>query len=180
MVKINPAKRVKTLVSGMSKKTIITVASLGVIAAGGSAYAIQQASTAGADEVPPIVVQVNDHENRIGSLENRADSTDQKVNQNSADIGALQQSTGTAPATVAPQPSQTSNTVTDPTTTTTDPTPEPAKDPRTITAVSDTIQSNGLRACDYTLYDPVQDAKQGVIRQNANVPCKQVGEILPY
>lgn len=174
-----PLAKARAKFVNLSRTAKSTIAVVSVLTVGGTALAVQQTATTGANEVPPIYTQVEDHEQRIGGLEGRQDATEAKVEQNTTDIQVIQQTTG------APTSSPVSST---PTETTPEPIPtpvptpesfpEPKKDPRTITAVVDTIMSNGLRSCDYTLLDPNFDAKQGTIRQNADVPCKAVGSVL--
>lgn len=164
------------------------IAIVGILSVGATSYAVQQANVIGAEEPNPVIEQVNDHENRIGTLEVRADDTDAKVEKNSQDITVIQQETGIAPAapsngdgdtTTEPTPTPTPTTPTQPATEP-EPTPEPPKDPRYITAVTDTPRDGGLHICDYTLYDANHDAKQGAVRQPVSQPCYSVGQILPY
>lgn len=168
-----------------TKPTTIKLAAVtGLIALSGTGYALQLNQTTGANEVPPIYTQVEDHEVRIDSLEGRADTTEATVEQNSADIQVIQQETGTSPA---PTTTTTSGTTEQPVTQTTTsepapaptPAPEPAPHPRTITAVSEAPSTHGLHSCTYTLYDPIQSSRQGIVLQPESIPCHQVGEVLP-
>lgn len=145
---------------------------------GMSALAFQQSNTSGANEVPEIYTQVADHDERIGTLETKTDETAAKVEQNTADIQVVQQRTGAAPATTttqqpAPSPQTSPEAPQAP-----EPAPEPQVHPRTITAVSERLEG-GMRVCDYTLYDPIQNAHLGLVLQPVEVACHQVGEVMP-
>lgn len=158
------------------------IAAVSILAFTGTALAVQQSQTTGANEVPPIYTQVEQHEERIDTLEGRADSTESKVEQNANAIETIQVTSGGASApgsttqaaapvaapstaTAAPAPSET--------------TPEaPRTHPRTITAVTTALAPAGLRGCVYTLYDARENAHQGAVMQPESLACKQVGEIL--
>src|SRR5262245_54202789 len=118
----------------MSLKTrLLTAAGIAVIATGGVALANSQPEPIAADEVPPIVQQVEDHEVRITDLEGRADDTDEKVATNTTAIGQLQQNTLTASSDDEPEsPTPPSTPGPEP-----EPEPQPTPHPRTITAVRD-------------------------------------------
>lgn len=166
------------------KKLIITAAITAAIASG--TVAIQQTKS-GANEVPPIYEQVEQHEGRITNLEGRQDTTEAKVEQNSSDIQVIQQETGVAPASGSYSPTTSTSTQTSSGTAQSvpvsqpapEPAPEPAPHPRTITAVVDAPSNNGLHSCDYTLYDRIEDSRQGTVMQPAEIPCHAVGEVLP-
>lgn len=132
-----------------------------------------------ADDKPPIVLQVENHEKRIGDLEVKTDETQTQVNQNSDDIQVLQRDTGSSPAparepvrTPVAQPAPTDTTA-EPTPTPT-PEPQPAVDPYTITAVSDTPTTHA-HECFYTLYN----GKTQNVKTGNGTACYAVGDVLP-
>lgn len=184
----NPITLLASKVSPLSTKAKAGIATVSIVALGASGAAVQQFTTTGANEVPPIYEQVENHEGRITDLEGRQDTTEAKVEQNSNDIQVIQQETGVSPApsTGSSSPTTSDTTTSSPSTSepvsqpAPEPTPEPTPHPRTITAVSDTPNGNGTHTCDYTLYDKVQDAKSGVYIQSDGSPCYKVGEVLPY
>lgn len=161
------------------KKILLTAISLIALTGSGVAYGVSQTSPTGADEVPPIVAQVENHEERIGDLETKTDNTQTQVNQNTADIGSLQNNTGTAPAdTVEPV----HTTVAQPTPSVElspspelEPEPEPEPiDPHTITAVTDTPDTD-LHNCFYTLYNGTTKS----VYTGNQLECYALGTILP-
>lgn len=154
------------------KKLLITSTIL-ITIAGGTSYALTSPEDAGADEKPPIVLQVENHEERITDLEDKTDKTQTQVNQNTADINELQSGTGIEPApevetvhTVVNKPNIPDNNP--------PPEPEPEIDPYTITSVTDTPKSTG-HYCFYTL----ENGKTQGVNTGNTLACYEVGSILP-
>lgn len=148
--------------------TILTIAS-------GTSYALTKPAELGAEEKSPLVLQVENHEERITDLEDKTDKTQTQTNQNSQDIGALQNGTGIAPTepvepvktpTKQPQQSEPSEP---------QPQPEPEIDPHTIIKVDITVKSTGNFYCKYYLEN---GTTQGV-SQGKTEPCYEVGTVLP-
>lgn len=172
----------------LMNKTLLASAAILTLSVGG--YALTPRTGIVAEEVPPIVAQVDNHEQRIGDLEVKTDKTQTQVNQNSADITKLQESTGTEPAstvspTVTPVARTESSTATttetstqtdatvEPTTTTVTP-PQPETNPYTITQVVDTPETYG-HYCYYTLYN----GKTKGVKTGMEVACYEQGTVLP-
>lgn len=145
-----------------TKKRLLTAtAALGLVL--GTGLALRPSGHTKATETPPIVAQVENHEQRIGDLETKTDATQTQVNQNTADIQQVQTGTGIKPAptvetvyTPVAQPTATTTTQT----TTAEPTPEPQPDPHTVTNLKYVYTAAGERdnkynrfLCVYTFYD---------------------------
>lgn len=167
------------------KKIILSVAS--VLLIGGAGLALQPSEPTTAEDKPPLVIQVENHEERIGDLEVKTDKTQTQVNQNTADIEAVRQQTGTTaaepvPTVTTPVAQPAPSTAEQTTAVEPQPAPQPEPDPRTVTAVVDTPGTNPElqnHSCKYTLYSAEETNKQGSVIQSASVPCYQVGDILP-
>lgn len=163
-------------------KTAIIGSVIALTVTGASALAVQTTQT-GAEEVPPLVQQVNDHEVRIDTLEGQQEDTEATVTQQGQEITVLQQTIAPAAptqpiaeASVTPAPAPTEPS--EPTAPTPAPAPVPVIDPRTITAVVEGTQGS-LRTCDYTLYGHSENAAMGIVLQPMSLPCYTVGEVLP-
>lgn len=171
------------------KKIILGLAS--IITIGGAVLVAQTNESTVAEDKPPIVLQVENHEERIGDLEDKTDKTQTQVNQNTADISAIRTQTGTSAAdpveqvvTPIAQPETTSNTPPNNPAPDPDPVPQPTPelDPRLIMAMTDTPGANPAlnnHTCSYTLYSQEEDVKQGDVVQPNSMPCYQIGEVLP-
>ncbi len=159
------------------KKALITAAVASVLVTGtGLAVALNGQEPTAATETTPIQQQVDDHENRIGTLETKTDDIQQQTDSNTTAIASVQSSTSTsAPASVtqtqAPAPAATPSP-------TPSPAPEPVIDGRTVTSVTDT-PGVSTRTCKYTLHDPLESTKQGSVIQPLEQPCVAVGQVLP-
>lgn len=70
------------------RKVIISAAILSVIGISGTVFAATQSKPAEAGDKPPIVIMVENHEERITGLEGKTDDIQTQVNQNSSDIKA--------------------------------------------------------------------------------------------
>lgn len=64
----------------------------------GAVFAAKPDNQIVAEDKPPLVVQVENHEERIGDLETKTDATQTQVNQNTADIAEVQTQTSIKPA----------------------------------------------------------------------------------
>ena len=153
-------------------KKLLIISSTVLTIASGTAYAINQPAEVGSEEKTPLVLQVENHEERITDLEDKTDKTQTQVNQNSQDIGALQNGTGIAPTepvepvkTPTKQPQQSEP----------QPQPEPEIDPHTIIKVEITVKSTGNFYCKYYL----QNGKTMGVNHGSTVPCYEVGTVLP-
>lgn len=160
------------------KKAAVTAAVASVLIVGtGLAVASNSSEPTAATETTPIQQQVEDHEQRIGTLETKTDDIQTQTTQNSSDIAAVQGSISGAPAPAVSQPEQPAPAPSAPA-----PEPEPAPAPvidgRTVTSVTD-VPGVGTRTCTYTLYDPVQSARQSVVIQPIEQACVAVGQVLP-
>lgn len=167
----------KHILKSKTRKITALAGVAGILAVSGTVAALQINSPTGAEEVPPIVQQVNDHEERIGDLETRADSTDQQVGQNTSDIIVLQQATGTSPSTSAPASNGSGAMPAQPVATP-PPAPAPVEPPKErdyITAVTDTPVDEHLHLCKYTLYDAALTKKLNDTYQSNSTPCKAIG-----
>lgn len=162
----------------LTKKTA-GIAVAGVLAVTGvSAYALNSPDQIGASDVPPIVEQVNDHEQRIGNLEQKTDDIQTQVDQNSTVLGThTTNSTTSLPTSNDPENTPTTNNTTEQAPTV-QPTPEPSIDPYTIMTVVATPKPSmpGSTTCLYTL----QNGKQKIVNNGNNVPCFEEGTIIPY
>lgn len=161
----------------MKKRLLLAT---GIVAlAGGTTFAVAtyQPEQTVADEEPPIVQQVNDHEVRITDLEEETAETQEQVERNTADIAVVRQQVApVAQPTPSQQPSPTpapkpADEKAEP-----KPQPEPEPHPRTIVAVDDQPRTGGLHTCAYTLHDPTQ--RKTTVIQPLEKPCLEVGEVL--
>lgn len=148
--------------------TILTIAS-------GTSYAITRPSEIGADEKPPLVLQVENHEERITDLEEKTDETQTQVNQNSQDIGALQSGTNIEPTQPVPEVKTPTKKPTTPIVIPPEPTPEPIIDPNTIVKVDISNTSTGNWYCRYYLHN----GKSTGVNHGKTEPCYAVGTVLP-
>jgi hypothetical protein len=161
------------------------IGTAGLLLVSGSALALSNPSTSGADEEPPIVKQVNDHEGRITSLESKTDATNEKVAQNTADInnvrtqvGGTSNSTGGSSSTPQSAPSGS------------DSTPAPQDnhvqppvtvvDPWTIKDVQTTYRTTEDGYTTHTCVYTTENGKQKTIDYGPTGVCHVTGEILPY
>lgn len=173
--------QLKNKVSG-AKRTLAIGSTIIAVASVASGLALQQFTQTGANEVPEIYTQVADHEGRIDTLETKQGETEQKVEQNTQTIQTVQQGVSASGSTTTTQTAQTTSTAPSPSQPASEPAPEPAPapkpHPRTITAVAESPTNNGLHTCDYTLYDPIEDIRQGNVIQPVEIPCQAVGTVL--
>lgn len=149
---------------------------------GGTGYALIPETEIIAEDKPPIVTQVENHEERIGNLEVKTDDIATQVNQNTADIEAVRDFTN---APEAPQVAPVVTPVTKPPETVSDPTTAnaptitPETNPLTIKKlnVDDNVSSDKnptpLRLCTYTLHDGSSRA----VYQPRDKECQAVGAI---
>lgn len=174
------------------KRIIITSAI--ALAITGTASAVIQHTQSGAEDVPPIVTQVGDHEQRIGQLEQHQSATDNQVQQHENDIKTLQQTSSgassasqsaaagsgtssgssTSQSSPAASPAPTASTPTTETTVSVAPT-----HPHTITAVRFQVdERHGSLSCSYTLYNDGVRPKQVNYIYMIGSTCQAVGEVL--
>jgi outer membrane biosynthesis protein TonB len=172
----------------------VTILSGLLVLTAGTALAMPNPAQVNSEDKTPLIIQVENHEERIGDLEVKTDNIQTQVDQNQADTTVIQQSTGIAPAPAVPQvktevkkPAPTTTTTQEPTaepkTSTADPTPPPAQAPApapapapephrlTIMALDIEPYTYGWR-CHYSLYD----GRTPTV--NSGIPCQAVGEIL--
>jgi hypothetical protein len=155
-------------------KKLIIISSTILTIASGTSYALTRPAEIGADEKPPIVLQVENHEERIVDLEDKTDKTKTQVNQNSQDIGALQSGTNIEPTETVPEVKTPTKKPTTPIVIPSQPTPEPVIDPNTIIRVEITEKSTGWY-CNYF----VHNGKRIGVNHGKTVPCYEVGTVLP-
>lgn len=157
----------------MKKLLIVSTALIAVT--GATSQAITNNTPISADEKPPIVLQVENHEERITGLEDKTDKTQTQVNQNTADIGELQANTGTSPADpvepVKTPVNRTPSTPEEPKPS--EPTPEPI-DLHTIISVTD-VNGTNTHTCTYT----IQTGQRKAVITGYGTECYKVGTILP-
>lgn len=161
----------------INKRTAL-IGSAGLVLATGTGMALYSPAAVKGEETPPIVLQVDDHEKRIGNLETKTDATQDQVNQNTDDIKVIQSETGVAPAPRTTTTSGSTSTSTTPSTNQTatpQPQPELAKDPLTITAVSEIAMSAGTKGCKYTLYGTTKPER--LVYQSVEKACLPVGSL---
>jgi hypothetical protein len=168
---------IKNKIKSITKKQAI-IAGAAVVVLSGTAVALRPTDT-GAEDKPPIITQVENHEKRIGDLEDKTDKTQAQTDQNTADITS--QGGGSKPSTTtAAKTSSTSSTTSNPAQSSS-PAPSSTTNPRTITSVQDDPSiGNGQHTCIYTLYDSVQSSQIGHYIQAVGSPCYSVGTVLPY
>lgn len=164
----------------MGAKRTAIIGSVLVISFMAGSWIVQAAMPAGAEELPPIYVQVADHEARIGSLESRADSTEAQVARNTSDIASGSQSKTQATQSAGARTVQSTNTQPATVTESSAPSaPVVTVDPRTIVDVRDDLDVNqngsGARYCTYTLQS---GQVVGPVTLPVSASCQPKGEVL--
>lgn len=163
------------------KKRILIATIASVTALTGGVVALTPNKQIEAEDKSPIVIQVENHEERIGDLEVRTDDIETQVNQTTENVRVIQTETNIAPAEPvervvteivripAPEPTKTPQPA--PT-----PVPEPIPEPHhlTILSVIDEAYNAEAHRCKYVL----QDGRTPRVITGISTPCQQVGSIL--
>lgn len=138
------------------KKRIIIATIASVTALTGGVVALTPNRQTEAEDKPPFIVQIENHEERIEDLEVRTDDIETQVNQTTENVRVIQTETNIAPAEPvervvteivripAPEPTKTPQPA--PT-----PAPEPVINPYTVVKV-DTLAEQNIRYADKTNY----------------------------
>lgn len=130
-----------------------------------------------ATEEPPIVQQVNDHEQRIGTLETKTGELEQRADDTDTAVQQLQTATEPSEPVTGSQTAATEPTAP---VATSEPAPEPEQDPYYIVKVESTPEylrdgSQSGHTCSYYLYA----RKIARISHGVTEPCFQAGTVLP-
>lgn len=153
------------------KKKLILMTGVALLAIGGNtAINASNRDSVGADEVPPIVAQVNEHENRITETEAKNVEQDNKIADNDNQVNTIKERTTVVEKKIETQVNT--------------PAPTPAPAPRVlaegeITSVKQDISPSPeyTGACIYTVNTSTR-YKSVTHYLTAGQSCKKVGDLI--